>query len=323
LRPILAKECKFFPLQDTDTIGNTGAGSKQLIVFDFKRIAGVSGIENTTPGFTSDGTLANQRLDLDDTTYETMRTRMSTILASFAEGDASVAPASDTVANFPYSYHMCTSSSTSASTVEATVVSTFKHVGETMIDIKFSQKTMFSNRTLAEGGGPPGEFTDRLGTNPLKGKTYQFNHLAPRGLDHADMSLALRNSIQSDPVSGMAKYMSTDALDLHLAHPLAAKFWLKNCVKETNFVIKPGGLMTHHTTKQIKGKLSTLIERFYFSGYDKGTFGQSSLFMFDMVHKTDQKPTTTYKRSCVAQSAGKLKSPKLYIPDFEAATANL
>ncbi len=138
------------------------------------------------------------------------------------------------------------------------------------------------------------------------------------------MSTGLKALLQSDePTYGMAKYTSVQAEDVHLAHPLAAKFWLKNCAKESNFLIRPGGLMTHNTTKSIKGKLSTLIERFYFSGFDKGSFGQCSLFMFDMVHITDQTPAITFKRHCVVQSAGKLKSPKLFIPDFEAVQQDI
>ena len=88
-------------------------------------------------------------------------------------------------------------------------------------------------------------------------------------------------------------------------------------------MLQPGQTKSHSTVYKVKGKISTLIERIYYSGYDKGTFGQSSLFMFDMVHKSDQTPTTTYKRLCIVQSAGKLKTPKLYIPDFEAATEDL
>lgn len=323
LRPILARECKFFPLQDTDKIGNINDNSKRLIVFDFKRVKGIAGAENLALGLASDGDLSTSRIDLDDTTYEAMRAQMSTMLQYRADGTISSAPNGDSVASYPFSYHTSTSVSTTAGTIASTVVSTFEHVGETMIDLMFIQKTMFVNRTLAEGGGAPGEFTDRLGTNPLKGKLYEFGHSQPRIADHVDMSTALKTSIQSDPAAGIAKYTSTDAADSHLAHPLAAKFWLKNCLRESSISLAPGASKTHSTTKSIKGKLSSLIERFYFSGYDKGTFGSSSLFMFDMVHKSDQTPTTTYKRLCIVKSAGKLKQPKIYIPDFEATTANL
>lgn len=326
LRPILAKEWKFFPLQDTDTIGNLSGYAAQMLVFDFKRVNGINGTATTFTPFTatpSDANLALCRLDVDNVTYDTMRTRMSTIMQYFADGVNTATPAADSVAYFPSAYHTSTNASTSASNVLQSLTSSFDHLGDTSIDLRFGQKTMFSNRTLAQGGGAPGEFTDRLGVNPLKGKLYQLNHAAPRILDHVDMSAALKTSIQSDPAAGMAKYTSASSQDLHLAHPLGAKFWLKNCVKETTFMIKPGGLLTHSTTKEIKGKLSSLIERFYFSGFDKGTFGQSTLFMFDMVHITDQTPAVTYKRHCVVKSAGKLKTPKLYIPDFEAVIADL
>lgn len=327
LRPILAKECKFYPLQDTDKIGNMSnhdlGNTKRVIVFSFKRVSGIAGVQQLVSGFASDGALALCRVDLDDTTYDTMRTRMADILVDFAEGNPGLAPDDDRVGLFPYQYHTVSDTTTVASASSASVITSFEHLGDTMIDLVFKQTTSFVNRTLAEGGGANGQDLDRLGINPLKGKLYQFNHASPRILDHVDMSDSLRNSIQSDPGTGMDKYTSTDAADSHLAHPLSAKFWLKNCSKESSIMLQPGQTKSHSTVHKIKGRISTLIERLYFAGYDKGNFGQSSLFMFDMVHKSDQTPLTTYKRLCIVQSAGKLRTPKLYIPDFEAVTENL
>jgi hypothetical protein len=335
LRPILAKEFKFYPLQDTDKIGNMTATTGPIsLVFDMKRVTGIGGVDQVIrplEGTPSDANLALLRLDTDDQTYDQMRTRMMLILSFWADASdtspptsaANVAPSSDRVGYFPCKYTVVASTTTSASTTAAYVLATNEHVGDTMIDLRFSQTIMFVNRTLAEGGSAAGQDLDRLGTNPLKGKLYEFNHSAPRILDHVDMSTTLRNSIQSDTTNGMAKYTSTDAADSHLAHPLSAKYWLKNCQRESSIMLQPGQTKSHTNVHSIKGKLSTLIERLYFAGYDKGTFGSSSLFMFDMVHKSDQTPTTTYKRMIRIQSYGKLRSPKIYIPDFEAAVDNL
>jgi hypothetical protein len=328
LRPILAKECKFYPLQDTDTIGglnNQALGPKRVIVFGYKRVNGVSGAELKRDGFETDFIMSKSRVDLYGATYDAMRTQMSASLKHWADADVDldVTPALDAVAYFPHMYSTVSDVTTTASAAKVTLISSFEHVGDTSIDLIFSQKTMFVNRTRAEGGDVVGDNLDRLGTNPIKGKLYQFNNATPRILDHVDMSVAFKTSIQSDPATGMDKYTSTDAADSHLAHPLSSKFWLKNCSKESNIMLNPGQTKSHATMYKLKGKLSTLIERFYFAGFDKGTFGQSSLFMFDMVHKSDQTPTTTYKRSCIVKSAGKLRTPKLYIPDFEAATEDL
>jgi hypothetical protein len=327
LRPILAKEFKFRPLQDTDVFPNVNASEPRTLYFDFKRVNGVSGSVQVKNATDSDVILALNRLDCDDLTYETLRTRMSEILQYWADGSTTVAPSSDSVAYYPYRYHVSSSQSTTASTAATSLTKSFEHLADTMIEMKFTQRTMFVNRTPAEGGGTNGAFTDRLGTNPLKGMLYQFNHAAPRILDHVDMTDALRTSIQSDPVDGIDKYTSVSAADIltnaHLAHPLSAKFWLKNCSKQTTISMQPGQTKDHRTVHIIKGRISTLIERFYFAGYDKGSFGSSSLFMFDMVHKSDQTPTTTYKRSALVQSYGRLVTPKLYIRDFEVATVDL
>lgn len=343
IRPILAKEFKFYPLQDTDKIGNMNSTyAANLIVFDWKRVQGLSGVSQVISGLSSDAYLALSRVDVDDKTYDEIRTRVALIIGYWADASdqrpptaaALIAPATDKVGYYPCNYHVTQyANSTAVGQQNSRVVSTFEHVGDTKIDIRFSNTISFVNRTLAEGGSAAGQNLDRLGTNPLKGKLYEFAGAAPRILDHVDMSTALRSAIQADSNAGMAKIMSSDAADSHLAHPLSAKFWLKNCSKETNIMLQPGQTKSHSTTYAIKGKLSTIIERLYFAGYDKGTFGSSSLFMFDMVHKSGnttvspnidpQFPTTTYKRLCRVQSYGKLSTPKIYIPDFEAFTSDL
>jgi hypothetical protein len=324
LRPILSREVNFRPLQDTETIGNSAAGSKRLIVFDVKRVNGTTGEYTLRTGLENDFWLNLLRVDLDEATYEQMRNQMSTILRDFADGEVGNVPSADTVAFFPYRYYMCTDNSTIASSVKTTVASTFEHVGDTLIDLKFSQKIMFRNDTPADGGGTTGAQLDRLGINPLKGKLWSFNHFAPRLLDHMDTTPYMKQMLEIDlGTAGIQKIVSTDANDSHLFHPLEAKYWLKNCVKESNIYLAPGASKSHATSHSIKGKLSSIIERFYFSGFDKGTFGSSTMFMFDMVHKTDQTPSTTYKRSVFVQSAGKLVSPTIFIPDFEAITFNI
>jgi hypothetical protein len=343
LRPILAKEFKFRPMQDTDKIGPIyDATTAKTIIFDFKRVNGTSGATSTIDSIDavtgSDALLAACRLDVSDVTYDVMRTRMSYLLQYWADaGPASghavtglpsnlattVAPSTDTVAYFPYRYYITCQDSGGATTQAAHIARIFEHVGDTVIDLTFSQKIMFVNRTLAEGGSAAGQDLDRLGTNPLKGMLYQFNHSSPRLNEHVDVSDAFRLSIQGNTADGIDKITSGLTADTHLSHPLSAKYWLKNCVKETSIMLQPGQTKSLATVHAIKGKLSTIIERFYFSGFDKGTFGACSMFMFDMVHKSDQTPSLTYKRNCLVQSAGQLKSPKLYIPDFEAATLNL
>jgi hypothetical protein len=336
LRPILSKEFKFRPLQDTDKVGDIPRNSDPtLIVFDFKRVNGVSGAETKILGLSSNANLVRCRLDVDNVTYDVMRTRMSFILQDFADAGPSsgllgsnlattVAPSTDSVAYFPCAYHVAVDNGTAdAATVTASVSRSFEHVGDTVVDLKFAQKIMFVNRTPAEGGGTTGQDLDRLGINPLKGMLYQFNHSSPRLNEHVDVSDAFRLSIQANTADGIDKITSGLGADDHLSHPLSAKYWLKNCVKETSIMLQPGQTKALSTAHSIKGKLSTIIERFYFSGFDKGTFGACSMFMFDMVHKSDQYPALTYKRSCLVQSAGQLKSPKLFIPDFEAATLNL
>ena len=325
IRPILKREFKFVPQQDSDKLGFAQLGSAaSVLLFDFRRVNGIGGAKEDQLWSTSDALMALNRVDCDNVTYDVIRTRMSAVLQYWADGVVSATPAADTVAYFPFAYSVSSNGATSVvATVDDYMVTRFEHLGDTMIDLVFKQKTMFVNRTKAEGGGTAGDDLDRLGTNPLKGKLYQFNSAVPRILDHTDMSVALRTLIQSDPPSGMDKYESSDAADSHLAHPLSSKFWLKNCSKESDIMLQPGQTKSHSTVYKLKGRLSTLIERFYFAGFDKGTFGSSSLFMFDMVHKSDQTPATTYKRTCIVQSAGKLKSPRMYIPDFEAVTENL
>jgi len=333
IRPILAKEFKFRPLQDTDrapNVGGTSTGAPMLIVFDFKRVTAITGADEILAGLGSDAAMSAARVDVDNEEYQSIRARMSSLLQTFADatrdgsGNASVTPVSDKVAYYPCAYRTIGYQSATASAAESTVLSHFEHMGDTSVDLIFSQTTRFVNRTLAEGGGAEGQNLDRLGTHPLKGMLYQFNGSAPRIHEHVDMTPALRLAMQKDTVKGIDMIVSSDAADTHLAHPLSAKFWLKNCTKQASIYLAPGASKSHSTVTKIKGKLSTIIERFYFSGFDKGTFGNSSMFMFDMVDRTaGQTPATVYKRSCMVKAAGRLRTPKLYIPDFEAEAYNL
>lgn len=313
LRPILAKECKFYPKQDTDKIG-PGLGGIKLIVFGFKRVRN-DGENQVVSGFESSGVMDRQKVELVNKDYDDMRQQMSTMLQTMGDGSASTAPNSDTVANFPCKY--VTSSRTAFSEVPSHIESQFEELGDLLVDIQFKQRMSFQNKTLADGGGEFGKETARTGLNPLKGKVYELSHTQPRIRDNFDMSGGMRNAMQQNPANGMQRIVSTAAEDKHLAHPLDAKYWLKNCVREASISIPPAGTKSHTCGKHIKGKLSTIIENFYYSGFDKGSFGSSTLFMFDMVHKSDMTPILDYKRSTTVLSHGTLKSLKIYVPDFE------
>jgi len=310
LRPILRKYCKFTPLQDSDVFP-THPDFKRL-AFDFKRVR-VDGVESFKDAMANAQNTIDYTVVLDGQTYDQMRNKLSEMIRLAADATSSLVPNNDTVAYYPYKLRIIDSAGLTRTT--------FEHLGETMIDIKFNQKVSFLNKTKNDAGNNE---IQTLGQNPLKGKLYQFSHMEPRLKDHFDT--IYRTTFQDDEDLGVACFPLADnspALPVELQHPLDAKYWLKNCTKESSIYLKPGQHKMHTTSKVIKGKLSTLIERLYYSGFDKGSFGCSSMFMFDMVHHGmndagNQIPIELeFKRTCFAFSHGRLVQPKLYIPDFD------
>lgn len=308
LRPILRKYCRFIPLQDSDVFP-THPDFKRL-AFDFKRVR-VSGTESFIDSMADAQNILNYTVLLDGQTYDQMREKLAEMIR--LAGDASSGsniPDDDTVAYFPYKLRIVDTNDV--------VRTTFDHLGETMIDLKFSQKVSFLNKTKNDSNN---NNTDTTGQNPLKGKLYQFSHMEPRLKDH--FTTSYRQIIQDNETLGVYAFPIDGDVEPELQHPLDSKYWLKNCTKESSIYLAPGGYKTHSTSKIIKGKLSTLIERLYYSGFDKGSFGCSSMFMFDMVHhsKNDAHALINleleYKRTCFAFSYGRLFQPKLYIPDFD------
>lgn len=319
LRPVLAKYCKFYPLQDSDVLDSGTGGNHHRLAFDFKRVK-TNGQNVVLDALATDQTVQDQTVLLTDRSYDQMREDFSAMLKTYADCNVSASgtsPPDDTVAYFPYKLRVLRYSLATAAATAEVINNTFEHLGETMLDLKFSQKVSFLNKTKNDSNDSS---LTTSGQNPLKGKIYQFSHMEPRLLDHFTTSSS--QVIQDNESLGVFVFNPTEA---ELQHPLDAKYWLKNCTKESSIYMRPGSLKSHSTTKQIKGKLSSLIERLYYSYFDKGSFGCSSMFMFDMVnHSLDNAGNQVnleleYKRTCLVQSYGKLKQPKIYIPDFDTA----
>jgi hypothetical protein len=320
IRPLLAKYCKFYPLQDDDKL-ETGTNSNcYALAFDFKRVR-TNGQEVYLPFNASDATVVSQSVIITDRTYEQMRTAFASLIAGLADGAGGVAPDTDTVGYFPYKVSILSTSAQTVVEANKSIQAYTEHLGETMIDLKFVQKTSFLNKTKNDAGTTDMQTS---GQNPVKGKLYQFSHMEPRLKDH--FTTGVRTQFQDDEAIGVVAVTPTEA---ELKHPLDAKYWLKNCTKESSIYLNPGATKTHSTSSSIKGKLSTLIERIYYSRFDKGSFGHSSMFMFDLVHHSDNTAGNQthlefeFNRVCQVFSAGKLRQPKIYIPDFDATDVSI
>ncbi|MDC1486861.1 hypothetical protein N8134_04940, partial [Flavobacteriales bacterium] len=186
-------------MQDSDTLVTNP--DVATFIFFYKRVK----YDGTV------GTDLQQSVGLANKSYEALRQEFKAHLIFHADGSSAVAPDSDTVARFPWKLEVRDSSNV--------VRDTFEHVGETMLDLKFSQKVSFVNKTKNDAGNYE---TMTTGQNPLKGKLYQFSHSAPRLLDHFDV--ANRAEFQNDETLGVFAFTP---VEVELAHPLDAKYWLK------------------------------------------------------------------------------------------------
>jgi hypothetical protein len=158
-----------------------------------------------------------------------------------------------------------------------------KDVGETMITFRSSQQIKLQNLTPNDRGGPE---LDETGTNPLCGIKYEFNNHRLKLISEIQKLNSVYDVMQADTLSGVLPMMQVLGADGRLAHPPKAREVFTNCARSTPFKMAPGAFTSERTTFTMKHKLSTFIERIYYSGFDKGSYGAMTLFCLERMYRT-------------------------------------
>jgi hypothetical protein len=158
-----------------------------------------------------------------------------------------------------------------------------KDVGETMITFRCSQQIKLQNLTPNDRGGPE---LDETGTNPLCGKKYEFNNHRLKLISEIQKLNPVYDLMQADTPTGVLPMMQVLGADGRLAHPPKAREVFTNCASSTAFKMAPGAFTSERTTFTMKHKLSTFIERIYYAGFDKGSYGAMTLFCLERMYRT-------------------------------------
>lgn len=223
-------------------------------------------------------------------TFKDIATDVGNEIMNAANGDTSVAPATDTVARYLHTIHLFNQADPS----KARII--LQDVGDSLISVKVKQKIRFQNITKNVDGNLG---LDQAGLNPLRGRKYVFANYRPRLIDQIQRTHTQYDDFMvSDPVlvgpvdsaPGIMPMPATGSLakDDPICHPPAARQLFTNCKASAAITMAAGAMKHESTTFTMTHKLKHLIERIYFAGFDKGAFGACTWIGLEKAYRQAQ-----------------------------------
>lgn len=235
---------------------------------------------------------ANINVTLHQRTFVQIANDVGDAIAGQANGDPAVAPTTDTVARYLSSIVMYNSADASKARQE------IRDVGDSLVTVKCKQKIRFQNVTKNVDGNLD---LDQAGVNPLRGRKYVFANYRPRLIEQIQNMHSQYDGFQvSDPVltgptndtaPGIGTMPVVGAVpqsldkDDPVSHPPIASQLFKNCKASAAITLPAGGMKHELTSFTMTHKMKSLIERIYFSGFEKGAFGGCTWFGFEKAYR--------------------------------------
>lgn len=232
----------------------------------------------------------NVNVQINGRTFKAIASDVGAQIELHANGDPSVAPNTDTVARYLSTVILFNLADSTKARL------TINDVGDALVTVNVKQKIRFQNITKNVDGNLS---LDQGGLNPLKGRKYVFANYRPRLIEAVQSTHSQYDDFQvSDPVltgpvdsaPGIMPMPASGSLakDDPLSHPPAANQIFKNCKASAAISIPAGGMKHEFTTFTIKHKMKSLIERIYYSGFEKGAFGGCTWFGFEKAYRQAQ-----------------------------------
>ena len=246
---------------------------------EFRRVTSLGTDEDTGVNIT-----------VDAQTFKDIATNVGNQMMNAANGDTSVAPASDSVARYLSTIIMFNLADGSKARIA------IKDVGESIVSVKVKQKIRLQNVTKNVDGNLD---LDQAGLNPLRGRKYVFANYRPNLISQIQSTHNTYDDFMvSDPVlvgpvdsaPGIMPMPATGSLakDDPISHPPPARQLFTNC-KASCAITMAAGAMKHEVTSfTMTHKLKTLIERIYYAGFDKGAFGGCTWLGFEKAYRQAQ-----------------------------------
>lgn len=283
LKAILATIKQYPTNYDENYLPHVASGGDHIankIMIQFKRITQTGGAED----------YLTQDFLMHDATglckpFKDLAKEIGDNLRAYQEANIAVAPQSDVVGYFPYRFTVFRKGD---SNVEVPLIEN-RALDDAVLELAVSQRIVLQNVTPNDDGTAA---LDVNGTNPLKGKFYQFTG-APRvrseivrtydaTYDVAD----LQKGYQSTTTGCL--FLADQPVDSPLGHPPAATQFFENCKKTAPCTIPSGGRKSLTTTFRFRGTYEQLAKKHGFTGYDRVTIGGVTWFGFEQAMRQGQ-----------------------------------
>jgi hypothetical protein len=262
-KQILAK-MKVYPRSYAETMGDTTQFNRLKLTF--KRVS----------AYGIDEEAANTIFFGPTTTFEVLATAVADQMQAHATADGTVAPNSDTVARY---LHEAVAYNDASADYSRLVI---KDIGDSMINLMVNQKIRLQNISLNDSGTKD---LDVVGINPLSGRKYVFTNQAAKLIDtmqktHTALDFLAQGRGTGGFNDGVIPGNHPADGDSVFANIPPANQLFTNCKATAPISMAAGGMKHETTSFKMSGKLSTLVERIYYAGFDKGSWGGLTWFGF-------------------------------------------
>lgn len=234
-----------------------------------------------------DGADVTQVVAINGQTFKQIAGNFAYTMEEMATANGTVAPNVDTVARYLRQvnlYH-------GADATKGQII--IKDIGDSSVNVIVKQRIRMQNVTKNISDNLN---TDQAGLNPLRGRKYVFANQRARVIDqvHADNTprydgfMHMQPSIigpSGDVGDGINIIAGPLPKDDPISHPPPARQLFTNCKASAAIRISAGGMKVDSTRFSMSHKLKTLIERIYYAGFDKGSFGGVTWYGFEKAYR--------------------------------------
>lgn len=197
-----------------------------------------------------------------------------------------------------------------------------KDIGESVLSFSATQLIKFQNLTPNNDGGTA---LDVTGVNPISGLKYEFKNHRAKLVSEIQKLNSIYDKFQENTATGFLPGFALPAADDRLGQPPPARQIFTNCAGSSAISMRPGAFKSDTTSFTMKHKLSTFVERIYYSGYDKGTWGAVNWYGLertirqvpDSSHTLEDTISISWNRELHLGASIKFKVKKTMLKHYE------
>lgn len=197
-----------------------------------------------------------------------------------------------------------------------------KDIGESKLSLSASQLIKMHNLTPNNNNGVE---LDVMGTNPLSGMKYEFKNHRAKVISEIQKLSTEYDMFQGNSKTGYHPGFQVSSGSDRVGSPPKARNLFLNCSGSTGITMGAGAFKSERTSFKMENKLSTFIERIYYSGFDKGNWGGVTWFGFerairqvpDASHTGEDSIKISWNRELHMAASIKFKVQKTSLKHYE------